>query len=94
MGKLRRTSSRTCQGISRREMLRVGGPSTLGLVLGGWQPSAHAYIGGLSITLGHAVNRSDYVMLAGVEEVDRDKGRIVCRKVRDLKCTWPSDIIR
>lgn len=33
-------------------------------------------------------------MLARVEEVDRGKGRIVYRKVRDLKGTWPSDIVR
>jgi len=57
-------------------------------------PAAQGYIAGPPITLGHVVNWSDFVMLARVDEVHRDRGGIVFRKVRDIKGKWPTDIVR
>jgi hypothetical protein len=64
-------------------------------VLGLWTvPAGHAYIANPPLTLGHMANASDYIMLARVESVDRDKKVIVYRKVRDIKGKWPADIAR
>jgi hypothetical protein len=55
---------------------------------------ATAYIGGPPTTLGHIAGWSDYIVLARVDSVDRDKGIIAYRKVRDIKGSWPTEVIR
>jgi hypothetical protein len=63
-------------------------------VLGlGTGSTACAYIALPPTTLGHMATWSDHAMLARVEKVDHDKKVITYRKVRDLKGTWPSDLI-
>src|ERR1043165_5185026 len=56
-------------------------------------PVAHAYIAQPPTTLGHLATWSDLAVLARVEKVDYEKKIITYRKVRDLKGTWPSDVI-
>src|SRR5436309_2073960 len=95
MLKLSQSHARTCQGISRRDFLRIGGLSTLGLSLG--LQTAQAYIAGPPTTLGKLITMSDHVMVARVEEVkeiDRDRGAVIYRQVRHIKGTWPSDVVR
>ena len=71
----------------------LAGAMALGFLLGGWLPPAHAYIAQPPTTLGHMATWSDHAMLARVEKVDHDKKIITYRKVRDLKGTWPSDVV-
>jgi hypothetical protein len=57
-------------------------------------PRTDAYIGGPPLSLGMMCYWSTHVMVARVERVDRDKGVVVFRKVRDVKGRWPSEVIR
>src|SRR5215510_12944847 len=59
-----------------------------------WQPSARAYIGGPPLSLGMMCHWSTHVMIARIEKLNRDKGIILYRKVRDLKGRWPTESYR
>ncbi|MBY0526284.1 MAG: VCBS repeat-containing protein [Gemmataceae bacterium] len=68
---------------------------TLGILLvAAWPTSAPAYIGGPPATLGHMCLWSTHVMTVQVERMDREKGVVIFRKVRDLKGKWPVDVIK
>ena len=56
-------------------------------------PSAQAYIEAPH-TLGQVVTLSTNIMILRVEKVDKEKNLIIYRKVRDLKGTHPTDVIK
>jgi hypothetical protein len=61
-----------------------------------WPEPAPAYIGGPPATLGMMCHWSTHVIQVRVEKVDKDKGIIVWRRLKDYKGKWPGggDIIR
>jgi hypothetical protein len=80
--------------------MRIGRHFLPGMMLAaGWlllagPPPAHAYIGGPPASLGMMCNWSTHVMVVQVERLDRDKGVIIYRKLRDVKGKWPAEVIR
>src|SRR5947208_16281608 len=77
------------RSISRSLLLTL----VAGLAFSSHQP-AQAYIGGPQLSLGLMCNWSTHVMIARIEKLNRDKGIILYRKVRDLKGRWPSETFR
>jgi hypothetical protein len=67
---------------------------TAGLLLVARPEPAPAYIGGPPATLGHMCLWSTHVMSVAVDKVDREKGVIIYRKLRDIKGKWPADIVK
>jgi hypothetical protein len=65
-----------------------------GLVLLAWPRPAPAYIGGPPASLGMMCNWSTHAVVVRLESLDRPKGILVWRKVRDLKGKWPADTVR
>jgi hypothetical protein len=65
----------------------------VGLLTIVWQPAALAYVEAPH-SLGQVLSLSSNVLVVRVEAVDRQKNTIVYRKVRDLKGTHPTDVIR
>lgn len=60
-----------------------------------WPAPAPAYIGGPPATLGMMCHWSTHVVQVRVEKVDKDKGVIVWRRLKDYKGKWPGgDLIR
>src|SRR4051794_20994363 len=60
-----------------------------------WPAPSHAYIGGPPATLGMMCHWSTHVIQVRVEKVDKEKGIIVWRKLKDYKGKWPGgDVIR
>jgi hypothetical protein len=57
-------------------------------------PPAQAYIGGPPLSLGLMCAWSTHAAIAQVEKLDRAKGVVILRKVRDLKGKWPAEIIK
>jgi hypothetical protein len=77
--------------IMRRVLLGLA--LLLGSLLLTPQP-APAYIGGPPASLGHMCLWSTHVMTVRVDAVDREKGVIVFRKIKDLKGRWPVDVVK
>src|SRR5262249_25451730 len=65
-----------------------------GLLLLSDPPRSNAYIGGPPLSLGMMCHWSTHVAVARVEALDRDKGVVIFRKVRDVKGKWPADEFR
>jgi hypothetical protein len=63
------------------------------LLLGQPRPT-EAYIGGPPATLGMMCSWSTHGVVMRVDKIDKDRGIILYRKVRDLKGKWPADIAR
>jgi hypothetical protein len=57
-------------------------------------PPGRAYVGGPPLSLGMMCNWSTHVAIFRVEALDRDKGAVLYRKVRDVKGKWPADQVR
>jgi hypothetical protein len=57
-----------------------------------WRP-AHAYVEAPH-SLGQVINLSTHIVLVRVESVDKKNNVVVYRKVRDLKGTHPTELIR
>src|SRR5262245_19035511 len=53
-----------------------------------------AYIGGPPLSLGMMCFWSTHVAIARIDALDRTKGVIIFRKVRDVKGKWPADVFR
>src|SRR5262249_37775497 len=64
------------------------------LLLSAFSSSTTAYIDSPPATLGSLCTMSPYILLVRVERVDREKGIIVFRKVRDLKGKYPRDVLK
>jgi FG-GAP-like repeat len=64
------------------------------LVLLAWPQHSWAYIGGPPATLGMMCSWSTHGVVMRIERIDKDKGIIFYRKVRDLKGKWPSEVAR
>src|SRR5262245_21165429 len=60
----------------------------------GAQPLAQAYVGGPPLSLGMMCHWSTHVMIARIEKLNRDKGVIIYRKIRDVKGRWPTETFR
>lgn len=69
-------------------------PLSVVCLLAVWPQPAVAYIALPPTTLGHLLSCSTYITVAQVEEVHQERKAIVYRKVRDIKGTWPSDVVR
>jgi hypothetical protein len=54
---------------------------------------ARAYVE-IPYTLGRLINESTHVTLMAVEKIDRERNLIIYRKVKDIKGTHPTDVIR
>ena len=54
---------------------------------------AHAYVE-IPYTLGRLVTESTHVMLVQVDKVDKTKNLIIYRKVKDIKGTHPTEVIK
>src|SRR5438270_6168512 len=63
------------------------------LLLGEPRPSS-AYVGGPPLSLGLMCSWSTHVAVVRVEALDREKGVVIFRKVRDVKGKWPADVLR
>ena len=55
--------------------------------------TAQAYVE-IPYTLGRLVTESTHVMLVQVDKVDKTKNLIIYRKVKDIKGTHPTDVIK
>jgi hypothetical protein len=58
-----------------------------------WATAALAYVE-IPYTLGRVIQESTSISLVRVEKVDKERNLILFRKVRDLKGTQPTDVIR
>lgn len=58
-----------------------------------WTGAAQAYVE-IPYTLGRLVTESTHVMQLQVEKVDKVKNLIIYRKVKDIKGTHPSDVVK
>ncbi len=64
-------------------------------IFGVWPTPAKAYIGAPPGTLGLMCNWSTHAIEVHVEKVDKEKGIIIWRKLKDLKGKWPGgDLIK
>jgi hypothetical protein len=63
------------------------------LVVIGWSQPAAAYVE-IPYTLGRVVAESTSITLMRVEKVDKERNLILFRKVKDLKGTHPTDVIK
>ncbi len=60
-----------------------------------WPRPAPAYIGGPPATLGMMCSWSTHVIQVKVEKIDREKGIIIWRKLKDYKGNWPGgDVVK
>jgi hypothetical protein len=59
-----------------------------------WTQPAAGYIGGPPLSLGMMCHWSTHVMIARIERLDRGKGVVIIRKVRDVKGKWPTEVMR
>jgi hypothetical protein len=59
-----------------------------------WPAPAPAYIGGPPGTLGMMCYWSTHAVQVQVEKVDKEKGVIIWRKLKDYKGKWPSELIK
>jgi hypothetical protein len=73
-------------------LVLAGGALVWGLLPVG-QPAARAYVEAPH-SLGQVITLSTNIMVLRVEKVDKEKNLIIYRKVRDLKGTHPTDVIR
>ena len=55
--------------------------------------TAQAYVE-IPYTLGRLVTESTHVMLVQVDKVDKTKNLIIYRKIKDIKGTHPTDVIK
>jgi hypothetical protein len=55
---------------------------------------SQAYIGGPPLSLGMMCSWSSHAAVARIDAVDREKGVVIFRKVRDVKGKWPADVFR
>src|SRR5437773_1808958 len=78
----------------RRVFLCVPAAVLAGLLLLSDPPQGRAYVGGPPLSLGMLCYWSTHVTVVRVEALDRDKGVVIFRKVRDVKGKWPADEIR
>jgi hypothetical protein len=53
-----------------------------------------AYIGGPPLSLGLMCSWSTHVAIFRIDAVDRNKGVVLFRKVRDVKGKWPATVVR
>jgi hypothetical protein len=58
-----------------------------------WISSAYAYVE-IPYTLGRLITESTHVMLVQVDKVDKTKNLIIYRKIKDIKGTHPTDVIK
>jgi hypothetical protein len=78
---------------TRRLLCCLGAVGLMALPLCCLERPAEAYVEAPH-SLGQVISLSTNVMLVRVEQVDKTKNLIVFRKVRDLKGTHPTDVIR
>src|SRR4051794_13904351 len=83
--------------MSIRRFTLIGPAAALALacllLLCGPRPG-DAYIGGPPLSLGMMCHWSTHVAVVRVEALDRGKGVIIFRKVRDVKGKWPAEEMR
>jgi hypothetical protein len=79
-----------------RKRLFLYGPGVvlMGLLFLGKPQPGNAYIGGPPLSLGMMCWWSTHVAIMRIHALDRDKGVVIFRKVRDVKGKWPADEIR
>jgi hypothetical protein len=58
-----------------------------------WPRPAHGYVEA-PMSLGAVIQQSSNIMIVKVEKVDKEKNMIIYRKVKDLKGTHPTDVIK
>src|SRR5580704_6042558 len=82
--------------VMRRNRLFLSGLAValLGLLMLGEPQPSRAYIGGPPLSLGMMCYWSTHVAIARIDALDRDKGVVIFRKVRDVKGKWPADVFR
>ena len=77
-----------------RRFLVCGSVLALAILLMREPPRGEAYIGGPPLSLGMMCYWSTHVCIARVEALDRARGVVIYRKVRDVKGKWPADEMR
>jgi hypothetical protein len=64
------------------------------LLVAGEPGPAHAYIANPLNQVGELCSMSTYITVIRVEKVSKEKGIIIFRKVRDIKGTYPREVVR